>query len=424
MTFEPYRRVLAVPGIRTLLVVGLLARIPLTATGMALTLYVVNDLDLGFARAGLIGAAATGGAALGAPIVGRFVDRHGLRPVMTITTVSQVVFWSAAPLLPYLPLLIGAFAGGVLMPPVFSLIRQCLAAVVPEDGRRTAFALDSMIVEISYMVGPAAAVAVATSVDSTWSLGLVGLGVAASGVAFIVLNPPTRGADEPLTLASDSTDTANTAQTGDAVVAAKAGLVARFIARRQWLTPSMGALLTVTFAAAFVLTATELSMVAVLKAGSAVQWTGLVMGLWCLASLVGGFVYGALPRGFSPLVLVGGMAVLTVPVGLVGHWSLLCLALIPCGVLCAPALSTTIDTLSGWVPAAVRGEAMGLHGTALTLGLAVSGPITGFLIDDLGTRWSFALTGLGGLLLVVLVMPLWRRTAPATVRSHPVPEAA
>jgi MFS family permease len=52
---------------------------------------------------------------------------------------------------------------------------------------------------------------------------------------------------------------------------------------------------------------------------------------------------------------------------------------------------------------------MGLHGTALTLGLAISAPITGSIIDAYGTRWSFAIAGLAGLLLVALAIPFWRR---------------
>jgi MFS family permease len=108
------------------------------------------------------------------------------------------------------------------------------------------------------------------------------------------------------------------------------------------------------------------------------------------------------------------MAALAVPVGLVGPWQLLCLALIPTGTLCAPGLSTTIDSLNQQVPAAARGEAAGLYNTALTLGLAVAGPVAGSIIDGWGTRWSFAITGLTGLLLVTLATPLWRRAPPAT----------
>lgn len=388
MTFEPYRRVFSLPGLRALMLVGLLARIPVTAAGLALTLYVVNSLHLGFLEAGLVGAASTGGVAIGAPVAGRFVDRHGLRPVLAVTTAAQVIFWSTAAMLPYWLLLAGALVGGVLALPVFGVIRQCVAAAVPVEQRRTAFALDSMLVEVSYMVGPALAVAAATSIGGPWSLALVGIGLAGSGLALLILDPPTVAEGE-----DDGAADGGTAP------------------RRQWLTRSLFALLGITFAATFVLAATELGVVAMLKANDATKWTGLVIGLWCLASLVGGFVYGALSRGYSPLIMTGLMAAFTVPIGLVGDWRLLALALVPAGVLCAPALSTTTDTVSRWVPAAARGEAMGLHGTALTLGLTLSGPITGSLIDAFGTSWAFAITGLGGLLIVAAAVPHWRRAA-------------
>jgi MFS family permease len=398
MTVEPYRRVLAIPGVRALLLVGLVARIPVTATGLTLTLRVVNSLKLGFFQAGLVGAAATVGVAVGAPVAGRLVDRHGLRPVLAVTTVTQLAFWASAPFLPYWFLLGGAFLGGVLALPVFSVVRQCVAAAVPAGQRRTGFALDSMLVEVAYMIGPALAVASTTAFGSGWTMAAVGLGLVGSGVALLMLNPPTRTEDD------EASGTA--------------------APRRQWLTPALLSLLGITFAATLVLIATELSLVAVLKADSAARWTGLVIGLWCFWSLVGGFVYGALPRGFSPLVMTGAMAALTVPVGLVGSWQLLCVAMIPAGILCAPALSTTIDTLSQWVPPAARGEAMGLHGTALTLGLAVSGPITGSIIDGYGTRWSFAIAGLAGLLLVTLAIPFWRRAPQPVESALPAPVAA
>jgi MFS family permease len=391
MTVEPYRRVLANPGVRALLVVGLFARIPVIATGLTLTLHVVNGMKFGFWQAGLVGAASTAGVAVGAPAAGRFVDRHGLRPVLAVTTAAQSVFWLSAAFLPYWPLVAAAFVAGVLGLPVFSVIRQCVAAAVPVEQRRTGFTLDAMFVEVSYMIGPAVAVASTAAFGSGRTMVLVGLGLVGSGVALLVLNPPVR-----------------TDQERERVEAA--------VPRRQWLTPALLALLGVTLAATFVLAAAELSVVAVLKADSATRWTGLVIGLMALSSMVGGFLYGALPRGFSPLVMIGGIAALTVPLGLVGDWQWLCLALIPSGLLCAPALSATVDAVSRRVPTAARGEAMGLHGTALMLGLAVSGPVTGLIIDGWGTDWSFAVAGFGGLLMVALAVPFWRlpRTVAAT----------
>ncbi|MCO5999712.1 MFS transporter [Actinoallomurus rhizosphaericola] len=399
MTVEPYRRVLAIPGVRTLLLVGLVARIPVVACGLTLTLYVVGGLGRGFMQAGLVGAASTAGVAVGAPIAGRFVDRRGLRPVLVVTTLAQLVFWTAAPFLSYWPLFAGAFVSGVLALPVFTVVRQCVAAAVPAEHRRSAYALDSMLVEVAYMTGPALAVAVATAIGSSWTMALIGIGLVGSGAALLALDPPIRVDDEP--------------ETGAAAVR-----------RREWLTPALFALLGVTAAATFVLAATELGLVAVLKADSATRWTGLVLAVWGLASMAGGFVYGALARGFSPLVIVGGMAALTVPMGLAGHWGWLCLALLPAGVMCAPAISTTIDTLSRWVPAAARGEATGLHGTAMTLGLAVSGPLTGVIIDGLGTRWAFAISGTAGLLVVLLAAPAWRRAPQPAMPPASVADAA
>lgn len=403
MTVEPYRRVLAIPGVRTLLLVGLVARIPVIACGLTLTLHVVGGLGLGFMQAGLVGAASTAGVAIGAPIAGRFTDRRGLRPVLAVTTLAQLVFWTAAPFLSYWPLLAGAFVSGILALPVFTVVRQCVAAAVPAEHRRSAYALDSMLVEVAYMTGPAIAVAVTTALGSSWTMAFIGFGLVGSGAALLALDPPIRVDDEPGT-------------TGVAV------------RRRDWLTPALLALLGVTAVATFVVAATELGLVAVLKADSATRWTGLVLAVWGLASMAGGFVYGALARGFSPLVIVGGMAALTIPMGLLADWQWLCLALLPAGVLCAPAISTTIDTLSRWVPAAARGEATGLHGTAMTLGLAISGPLSGVIIDGPGPRWAFAISGAAGVLVVLLVTPVWRRapqhvTLPAAAAA-PVTDAA
>lgn len=389
MAMEPYRRLLRLPGVRTLLLVGLLARVPATATGLALTLHVLDGLHLDFAEAGLVGMASTIGMAVGSPMSGRFVDRFGLRPVLLITTAAQALFWSTAWLLPY-PVLVGAaLLAGLLALPVFSVIRQCLAAMVPLEQRRMGFSLDSMLVELSYMTGPALAVAGVTAIGSSWTLGIIAIGMTAAGVGLILLNPPTRSA-------------------------AELEAPAERVPRRTWLTPAFIALLGTVAAATFVLTATELAMVATMKNAGDTAWIGLAIGIWCVYSLLGGFVYGGLPRGFSPLLLIGVMGLLTVPVALLSvDWWWLVAALVPAGVLCAPALSSTVDTVSRWVPAGARGEAMGLHGTALLLGGAVSALVSGVIIDTHGPSWAFAVGGAVAVVMVLVAVPFWRRRAKA-----------
>lgn len=396
MMLDPYRRALAVPGVRSLLLVGTLARVPLTATGVTLTLYVVLVLERGYGAAGLIGTATTVGMAVGSPLLGRLVDRHGLRPVVGWTTAAQAVFWGTAPLLPYETLLVASFVGGLLSPPVFSLIRQSIAAVVPEDLRRPAYALDSMTVELSFMAGPALAVLLATTWSPRASMVAVGGGIVLAGLALFALNPPTRSEDEP--------DTAG-----------------RPVRRREWLTGRLIGVLTVAAASTLVLGGTDVAVVAVLRAADQVEWTGLVLAMWAGYSLVGGFVYGSVSRSFSPVLLGILLGVFTIPVGFTGgQWWLLGLTLLPAGALCAPTLAATVDAVSRLTPPSARGEVMGLHGSALTLGLALGAPLAGAVIDASSPAWGFAATGLVGALaaLAALLTILRRPSAPSGL-SHP-----
>jgi MFS family permease len=402
MNMAPYRLVLAQPGMRSLMLFGLLSRIPATAAGMVVTLHVVTSLGLGYAQAGAAGAAGMAGVGVGSPLAGNLVDRLGLRPVLVVTTVAQGAYWAVAPSLGYRWLIVSAFVSGVFSIPLFTVMRQFLAAMVPQEQRRTAYALDSMAVEVAYMTGPALAVAGVTSVGSAYTMYAVGAGLAVGGLILLARNPAIRSADE------------------------QAGL-SEPVSRRQWLNRRMAVLLGVTAATTLILSATELSAVATLRHNGATAWTGAVIGLWCAYSLVGGFVYGAVHRTVSPLLLVGAMAALTVPAGLIGGgWWWLILTLLPAGLLCAPSITATVDTVSSWAPAAARGEAMGLHGTALTVGVAIGAPAAGAVIDGFGSTWGFAMAGGVGLSLVLLAIPFWPRvrTRPAaSVREAETPYA-
>ncbi|MEV4009977.1 MFS transporter [Nonomuraea angiospora] len=384
MALAPYRRLLKIPGVPALLLMGLLARIPSTAMGMTLTLHVAVALDLGYGKAGLVTMANTIGMAIGSPLSGRFVDRHGLRPVVLVTTVAQAVFWACAWALPF-PALIGTAAvAGLLALPVFSVTRQCLVAMVPVSQRRSAFALDSMLVELAYMAGPALAVAGLTMLGSGVTMTIIGVATAAAGLGIFVLNPPIRSPEE------------REAQSIK-------------VPRRQWLTPGFVALLGTAAAATFVLSATELALIATMNNAGQTQWVGFAVAIWCVYSLIGGFVYGGLSRGFSPLMLIACMGLLTIPVSLVSSWQWLVVMLLPAGLLCAPALSATVDVLSRWVPSVARGEAMGFHGTALLIGGASSAPIAGAVIDASGPTWAFVLAGLVGVAMVLTAAPFWPR---------------
>lgn len=398
---KPYRAALALPGLRSLLLVAILARVPLTATGVTLTFYVVQDLGRGYGAAGLVGGAITVGAAIGGPLLGRLVDRRGLRPVLVLTTVAEAIFWSIAPQLSYSLLLPAAFVAGLLALPIFSVIRQSIAALVPLERRRPAYALDSMSVELSFMIGPALATVGVTTISARLTLYLVGAGIVVAGVALWLLNPPVRNATEQA-----------------------AGPQPR-IARRQWLTSRMVAIFAVSTAATLVLGGTDVAVIAVLRENGDAAFTGAVLSVWAVASLVGGFAYGAVHRPFSPVALIGGLSLATIPVGLGGsHWWLLGLALLPAGLLCAPTIAATSDAVSRLAPASVRGEAMGMHGSAVTVGMAIGAPLAGAVIDASAPLWGFAVTGAIGAVVALAVLPIELRHRRSDARAASATAAA
>lgn len=389
MPLQPYRRVLSVPRVPSTMALMFLARLPMTMNGVLMTLYIVTGLGRGYGAAGLVGGGVTLGMALGAPMLGRCFDRYGLRPVVAVCGIGTTVFWIAAPHLPFEALAVVAVPAGMLSVPAGSLARQALATLVPPEQRRAAYSLDTISIEATFMVGPAAGIAAITAFSPMWTL--TALGVLFGGTAFLIwlVNPPIREG---------------------------AGQAAELGPRpplRSWLTGRLVGTLLIAGGALFVLIGTELATLAALRANGELGVTGLVIVVMCTASITGGIVHGLVKRSLPQGVLMLLLALLVMPVGLADHpWWLLMLALIPTNLMCAPTLSATTETVTRLAPPRVRGEAMGLQDAFTRLGLAVGGPVVGFAIDHSSPEWGFVAAGLGG--LVIASAGLLRRRGPAT----------
>lgn len=395
MHLEPYRRVLAVPGFRSLALIALVARIPVTATSVTLTLYVVRDLGRGYTAAGAVGAAATIAAALAGPLFGRLIDRHGLRPALILGTVGEIVFWSTAPFLPYAGLLVFAAVAGLIRLPIFSITRQSISVLVPENQRRQAFALDSMGVELSFMIGPALATLMVTGWSGRTTMLTLAVAMAAAGIALIILDPKVRTRDQ---------------EKGPQSAAATAAREKPAPARAAWFGRQIMFQFAIVAAATLTLSGSDIAIVARLRETDQLRWAGVVIAVWCAASLIGGFIFGLVRGQVSPLILIGTMCLLTIPVGLGHGWMLLCLTLVPCGLFCAPSLAGSVNAVSSLAPERNRGEIMGWHGASMTLGTAVGAPLSGAVIDQTGPALGFAVVGTIGLLIIVLAALFVRGT--------------
>ena len=394
-----YRTVLALPGVGALMAIMLAARIPVTANSMVLTLHVVLSLHLGYGAAGIAGAVVTIGTAAGAPILGRLIDTIGLRWTLVISTIGEGAFWLTAGRLNYTALLVTAFVGGLLAVPVMSISRQAISALVPDEHRRSAFSLDAISVELSYMAGPALGVLVATRASTYDALLATGAAIVAAGIVLYVVNPRMRAE-------VDQADDAGPRP-----------------ARRSWLRGTLIGVLVTNFGAVFVLSGMEVSAVAALRLVGQVGWTGVVTIIMCVASAVGGVVYGALHKAPAPAILLGAMSALMIPVGLAGgQWWVLGLATVPANLICAPTLASTGEAVTRLTPPSARGEAMGLHSSSLTLGAALGSPVIGTVVDHLGPTGGFASAGLGGIAVsaIVILATTRRRTTPDPLDREPV----
>ncbi len=438
MNFTLYRELLAVAPIRRLLVVGMIARIPHSAAGVLLTLHIVLTLGQGYAAAGAAAAVMTVGIALGAPWRGRRVDTVGLRRALIPSVVSETVIWSIVPHVSYQWLLPLVFVGGLLTLPIFSVVRQSLGVLADGDQRRTAFALDAISTEMVFMIGPAAGALVATSGQSVLGLTIVGVSTSVAGLFLMWFNPPTRsatgtgatGAEEQgaaamaVAAAASARVQEAAAELGPATAARhqtrrrsglgrlglrNAGLRGRAAASFAWFTGSVAAVFAVAAGAGMVLSGTDVGIVAALETNGREAEIGLVFVFWCAASVVGGLVYGALHRPVSPIMLLLGMAALTIPMGFATDTlTLSLLSLLP-GFLCAPVLSAASEKVADLVDESRRGEAMGWYGSALTAGVALGAPLAGLFIDGVGAWGGFVSVGVAGVLLCAAGIALQQR---------------
>lgn len=422
---DAYRQVLQRPGVLPVLVLGFFARIPFASLGLLLTLHCVMTLGRSYLEAGIIVTVSTLGTAIANPWRGRLVDTKGLRRAVLPSILIQSTTLIAAAFVPFSALIGLAFLGGLFGLPVWSVMRTSLSVLIPPQQRRTAFALDSVGTELVFMIGPAAITVAAISAGTTLSLVVVGVLVALAGIGLFIVNPPTRSEQlvlpvklpKPLEAAEaamlaqhDALGEKRLAEdlaTGQIPVVEADAPTERVTARSALLTAGGMTILLAMGIGSLIFTATDLSIVAMLDAQGRTGAIAVVMSLWAAGSLVGGLVYGAMTRAVPPLWVLLGLGTLSLPVAIAGTTgSLLALALtvMLAGVCVAPIITATSESISHRVPEEVRGEAMGWHGTSLTVGAAAGSPVIGAVIDAFGPGWGVAAASLLAIVFAIAAL--------------------
>ncbi|MFF0190839.1 MFS transporter [Streptomyces sp. NPDC005244] len=391
MQLNAYGRVLNIPGLRFTLALGFLAKIPVVTVPMIVTLHVTTGLHLGFGRAGAVVAAWTVGVALGAPFQGRYIDRRGLRPLLAVSTALQVIFYSLAPEFTYSVLLVTALLTGLLIVPGTTISRLVIACLVPEKQRHTAFALDSMLTNLSYMSGPALAVVLATNASTDVALRVVALLLLVSGAAILYADPLSR---------AERTGPPQPASSADSRSAMRPPL-------RQWLHPGLIGTFVCTLAAGMFSSGAEIGVIGALQRQGEASWLSPVMVAFGICSIGGGLVYGSLAKSPHAAAVVAVLGAVILPIGLLdAPW--VALALLPAAILYAPAFAATASAAGKYSEPGTRASVMSLYSSAMTVGTALGGPMTGSALDRGGPFWAFAVLGSVILLISLAAFPAMR----------------
>jgi MFS family permease len=376
--FTRYRTVLADSGAWRFSLAALVGRLPISVSTLGIVL-LVTGVGGSYALAGALSAAFTIANGVSSVVQGRLLDRLGqsvvLPAVVTVYAVGVVTLVaSVESAWPHPTSFVASFVAGAAYPPIGSVVRARWSHVLA--GRpgevQTAYALESVVDEVIFVLGPTLATVLATQWHP-WA----GLGLAlATGVPGI------------LALAAQR----STQPVPHGTVRARGDRPPL-----PW-TPVV-LLACVSFALGTLFAAAEVSTVAFSAEQHAKPVAGVLLACWAAGSLVAGLATGTLHWRRTPVVRVRLgcllLALVMAPTTLVGSMPVMGIVLFVAGFGVAPTLIALFSAIAEGVPAIRLTEGMAISHTGLAAGLAPGAWLSGVVIDAHGASTSY-LVALGG----------------------------
>ncbi|MFF8430719.1 MFS transporter [Streptomyces sp. NPDC016566] len=391
-----YRPLLAAAGLRTTLVIGFLVKLPVIAIPLVLSLQVSLGLDRSLAAAGLVTGVWMAGVMAGAPVLGWAMDRLSMRPVLAVGAVAQGVFWAVADRLSYPALVCGALASGLLLVPGSTLTRMVVAARTAPEHRQAAFALDTVTSQLSYLAGPVLGAVLSTQGSPATACRLLGTVLVLGLAAFALRSAP----------AARSGEAGVSVPVGGAGEPGRAGTGGGSV-------PVVVGVLACAFATGTISSGFELSLLGVARGQGAMEWVGLLIAACGVYAVLGGLLFGTLsftPPPAAPLLLLG---LVTAPLGLVGDWRILLVAVAPAAMLSATSFAVTAAACSAVATDHTRGQVLGLYGAAVAGGNAAGAPLAGVATAAAGPAAGFLVVGTVAALVALACWTLHARAGRA-----------
>nr|WP_321270999.1 MFS transporter [Alcaligenes faecalis] len=394
---QPYRELFAAPGTRGFALAGLLARIPLPMIGIGI-ITMLSQLRGSYALAGAVSASFVLTYALVSPQVSRWVDRRGQSRVLPLATAIGVLG---------LLLLLGAtwwqapdwilFAGAVLagfMPSMSAMVRARWTAIYRgQDRLQTAYSLETVLDEVTFIAGPPLSVGLAVAVFPQAGVLAAAL-LLVAGVSALLLQ---KGSEPPIQVQEQGS-------------------------RPSVLRLNSVRLLALLMVAMGVIVGTvDIVSVAFAEQMGQPGAASLVLSAYALGSCLAGLVFGGLKLNIPlhRLLLLGGLATAatTLPLLLVASVAQLAGAVLLAGLFFAPTMIVAMSLVERVVPEQQLTEGMTWLLAGLNIGVAMGAAASGQMVDQGGASSGFMVALYAAALIVLLALCSHQRLrTPGTAR--------
>ncbi len=362
-----YRALLRIPQMRSLMAAAFVGRLGVGMIGLSLVL-LVSRATGSYAIAGLVVAVQAIASGITTPVLGRLMDRIGQTAILVTCAVvfpcAVGALVAVAEVEPRTPLLVAcAVVFGVSYPPIFAALRTLLSELGGRLGlAETAFALEAIMQELLFIIGPLTVAVVVTLASPQVALAIIGALTAIGTLGFAALGPSRQWRSE----------------------GPPAG-------RRSVLSsPGIRTLLVVsaTFGVAF--GTLEVALPAFCGEHGSQSTSGVLLAALGVGSMVGGIVYGGRTWRTPPhlLYIVFGalFAVAMLPIAFADSIAVLFFLMPLAGLVVAPGAAISYGLIGNLTPAGTISEAFTWETTAVIAGFSFGGAVAGVLVEGPGVR--------------------------------------
>ncbi len=367
-----YLRLLRVPRLGALMAAMTLARVSIGINALAIVLF-LRDTRGSFAIAGAVAGALALGTGLASPLLGRLVDRLGritLAPLAAAHAGGLVALaFLGSTAAPSAVLIAVGLLAGAAVPPISSVLRALYARLLAgrEQLLPAAFALDSVLTELLFVLGPLLVSALVVLASARAALFVAAATVVTGTLLFLALLPPEERQAE-----------------------ARPDLTRRHRLAGALASPAIRVLTATMLPVGVCFGMLEVVVPAFARLEGHPDATGLLLTIWSVASAAGGFAYGVLrgSRSLPRLHLQLAIAVPLCSLPLLAATSIPAMAalLVVVGLPVGPLIATRNELAGATALPGTETEAYTWVITAMVGGIALGAAAGGLLVDGPGWR--------------------------------------